>query len=46
MELVDMQRSIELMAEEAILGQAKAQVWPDVEGKLALIPITKIPPGT
>jgi hypothetical protein len=46
MELVDMQRSIELMAEEAILGKAKAEVWPDIEEKLAQIPITRIPPGT
>jgi hypothetical protein len=44
-ELIDIQRSIELIAEESILGQAKATVWPDIEEKIALIPVTKIPPG-
>lgn len=45
MDLIDMQRTIELMVEEAFLGQAKATVWPDIEEKIGLIPVTKIPPG-
>eukprot|EP01043_Picozoa_sp_COSAG02_P036361 COSAG02_NODE_2658_length_8313_cov_3.830411_4_plen_328_part_00 len=39
MELLDVQRGVELMAEEAVLGQAKAKVWPDVENKIALVPV-------
>ena len=46
MDLIDVQRTIELMAEEAVLGQAKTTVWPDIEEKIELIPVTKIPPGT
>ena len=46
MDLIDVQRTIELMAEEAVLGQATATVWPDIEEKIELIPVSKIPPGT
>eukprot|EP01043_Picozoa_sp_COSAG02_P050025 COSAG02_NODE_5091_length_4641_cov_3.796565_2_plen_312_part_00 len=41
MELLDIQRGVELMAEEAMLGQAKAKVWSDIEDKIALVPVCR-----
>lgn len=43
MELVNVQRSVELMCEEAVVGQAKAKVWPDIEDKIALVPVCPAP---
>ena len=39
MDLLDIQLAIELIAEEAVLGQAKANVWPAMEEKIAAIPV-------
>ena len=39
MELLEVQLAVELIAEEAVLGQAKATVWPVMEEKIAAIPV-------
>ena len=41
MELLDVQRGIELMAEEAVLGQAKAKVWLDIQDKITLVSVCR-----
>ena len=39
MDVADVQRDLELLAEEAVLGQAKSKVWPDIEEKISQIPV-------
>ena len=39
MDVTDVQRDVELLAEEAVLGQAKSKVWPEIEEKLSQIPV-------